>query len=607
MDRAEDGETATVRMTVTRETETNFFWQYNLTNNNVSLRYPTSPGLMSFVLGDPGAGVLDCSTAYDAATTMQGWTRSPGTLAWQAPEAGPFLAMNTTALFTFRTPPVPVVAAVGTAGMAPVFFDESGDGTPGGTPPRGDAEGPGAPLTAKLESVKFTAGQMSRTNSFWIDEDPNDAPYIKDFHWFDKDLDGLINHAGDHQLPVGFVRGSKIYVEANIKLATGGNGLQSVLVKADNPDGYNLAWTEAPVVDGYVKLPRTLLKKQLPGKVDYVKNFDFKWIIEPTHEPLTTEVGTSTDELFITLATPKPPRLPYISGGMEATADPRIYITPLYLFCSGAAGSTSTAAAGAGAFKSFEGQNVKSYDDPDKVRNDPALKMCYYSDWNTTASNFLLMFKKVVETDAAGNTTAVYYDGQCNAWTDILRQCFLEGGVPNFLRVGGVQKETFTHVRVVPISTGNGSPDKSLEMWIKNWTPVGNGPNYINTAPKDNYVVKAGGAWKYDWSGNPKFTDNPGIKGQNTDNPLSLFYQHSVVRFPTANGMTIYDPSYGAKYVGVGSKAYFSACQQWEIASLDGVSKAVTVGGTTRQWTITKTDYTNPNARYAIFTDVTPW
>ena len=408
---------------------------------------------------------------------------------------------------------------------------------------------------------------------------------------------------------MGFVRGSKVYVEANIKLTTGGTGLQSVFVKADNPDGYNLAWTEAPVVDGYVKLPKTQLKKLLPNKVDYAKNFDFKWTIELIHEPMTTEVGTSTNELFVTLAAPKPPVLSYIAGGRPQYSTPKVYVTPLWLFCSGAAGSANVADSVAGAFKPFESRDVKSYDDPDKVRNDPSLKMYYYKDWTTTHANLIRLFEKVEEKDATGKTTAVYYDGQCNAWTDLLRQCVLEGGLPNV-------------IQRVAVSPRNPDPNRlsqgSLDLWIKEWKPdVAGRAVYINegvvTKTVDgkivlgDYISLVGDEWRYVWVGTPQFEDKPGVGGQNTPDPASLFTQHFVIRY----GNTIFDPSYGKKYLGAGKGEadWFLTCRKWEVSSLDGVSESTdktAKGVTTRRWTITKTDYTNPTARFAVFT-ASPW
>ncbi len=141
-------------MQVTAESPDAFFWQYDVTNNNLSNWYPESPGMSHFGVGGPG---VDTAAAYDVATSVAGWTvwESGGSLWAGTPDIfgyGPAVARGDTASLAFRTQPCPVVPATGTAAMA-LWPDE--DGLPVGIPlisvPQGAAKGPGV---VKVEITK---------------------------------------------------------------------------------------------------------------------------------------------------------------------------------------------------------------------------------------------------------------------------------------------------------------------------------------------------------------------------------------------------------------------------------------------------------------------
>ena len=144
-----DGNTATVRLQVTRPDAETFRWRYSVTNDSLCGAFP-SPGLGAFSVGS-GSGV-GVSKLY---SSLPGWdgAASGGGASWNAPQTvgGPFVAIGQTEVFGFDTPQTPVVAAAGgvnAVGMlvGPVPFE---DGPPpqresiGTTNAGGPAKGPG--------------------------------------------------------------------------------------------------------------------------------------------------------------------------------------------------------------------------------------------------------------------------------------------------------------------------------------------------------------------------------------------------------------------------------------------------------------------------------
>ena len=568
-------ETTTVRMTVTQETETNFFWKYDLTNNNVSNWYPTSPGIDGFSVSGLDS-TFDASTVYDASTTMNGWVRSPGNVSWSAPDySGPFLTMGNTASFTFRTPPVPVVAAKGFAAMAPVILDGA-PAIPAGSFPMGQAKGPGVPLTAKLESVTFSGDTATGDTYFTVAADHGDPAYEATPHWNDLNWNGSIDlgaaGAGEHQLPVGFVRKSQVYIEAKLKI-TGGTPTDYAFVQASEPDGYDLPPTVCPInkATGYIEVPKTKLAKVLADKVDYIKGFNFTWKISTWNQPVASDAGQSKNELFVTLA---PPQL----------TEPNLYVTPLWMFCSAAAGSTTEAQAIPKAFKPFEdatrGGGVKTYADPDPRRNDPSVPLYYYLYWKVTSETIEDLFADKVYTIAG--VAKKYKDGKCQSFVDLFT---------HELAIGGIFAKSYARYEV---SSNFASPLSIL--FIKNFAFAEPGTSgvagfpYVNTLSPpppsnsnwntDAYIVvdPTTGAGSYSWGARAEVTDKQGVSGQNTSNPLSIFRNHYFVRV----GNIIYDPSYGTvsqQAAGGAGDAWEAACNAWEDQSLDGVGSVLTYVG----------------------------
>lgn len=144
----------------------------------------------------------------------------------------------------------------------------------------------------------------------------------------------------------------------------------------------------------------------------------------------------------------------------------------------------------------------------------------YYRNWNTTSANTLQLLATL--------------DGQCTSWADFLNKCLDAQG----LGMGIVRK-------IVPTESGK-------FFLVKNWKFPAKLPfDGVSTYPKPPkfgmvYPDEDGENQRYLWS-SEVVSDQPGIPGQNSANPTSLFNNHVVVKI----GAEYYDPSYGVIHKGL--------------------------------------------------------
>jgi hypothetical protein len=99
------------------------------------------------------------------------------------------------------------------------------------------------------------------------------------------------------------------------------------------------------------------------------------------------------------------------------------------------------------------------------------------------------------------------------------------------------------------------SANDTKAFLVKNWnfpnnaTAIDEGPAFGNGIPS---FASTGGPWSFIFTDAP-VSDQPGLPGQNTTNPLSIFINHVIVRMEDtdAGNNTVtkyYDPSYGVIY-----------------------------------------------------------
>ncbi len=104
-----------------------------------------------------------------------------------------------------------------------------------------------------------------------------------------------------------------------------------------------------------------------------------------------------------------------------------------------------------------------------------------------------------------------------------------------------------------------------VNNWYFNPDLQGGGTNmyqFVNASrypatPHQFMAKNAEGVWQYVWGPNEAAQDLWGDPGQNVANPLSLFFNHSLIKI----GNVYYDPSYGKK---------FASRQEWEDQAVAG-------------------------------------
>lgn len=544
-----------INLKVTQKESGDLLWTYDLTNirfyqHDEDDGHPIHEFYVGFPAHTPVTEVTDSmgwgyslSEEFGNETTSVLWGSDP--TYWDG------LFPDDTATFSFTTPVVPIVEGGVIAG------ELSGERI------ITQMAAPGEVFKAKLESVTFSGG-----NRFDIKEDPGD-PVIKAApHWLDENRNFIIDvGSNDRALPVGYVRNDLVKVSAKFKVTPGTAPGGFVLVRAVGSGKYHMPWTLAPVVGGEVRLPATALSKALDNKVDYIPEFKFKWEVCALRLgwPIKTHAGDSKNEFFVTLAAPAPP------------AGHGVYVTPLWLFCKEAKGSTTKEQAVPKAFAAFEGKAVQTHKSLDPNRVDPPVPLHYYKEWGNTNRTITALLQDTV----IGNMR--FKDGQCDSFADLFRHELL---------VGGVAQTEISKFRVrVAGAVGNSV------LFIKEWefatvgtpSPPGTHTNvYRNpplSAPTPQYDVNnlvavrdAQGSWSYVWGAAPEVEDKSGIKGQNNTNPQSIFSDHALVWI----GGTLYDPSYGTKFAGAaagGPDAWRAAQQPWEDASLAGLGRTFSYTG----------------------------
>jgi len=99
---------------------------------------------------------------------------------------------------------------------------------------------------------------------------------------------------------------------------------------------------------------------------------------------------------------------------------------------------------------------------------------------------------------------------------------------------------------------------------------------YINVFKDD--ILPQGGFTNadddaYEWI-HDDVSDLPGVPGQSTSNPASIFAAHVVVQYDFGNGLEWFDPSYGTKYQGANLAARAKAFEDNAIDGFYGTGEA---------------------------------
>ena len=148
-------------------------------------------------------------------------------------------------------------------------------------------------------------------------------------------------------------------------------------------------------------------------------------------------------------------------------------------------------------------------------------------------------------------------DGNCFAWSELFAASF---------RAAGAKLTPMESVVVRPVGLfGTQRERLQINDWFFDPEAIGNGTEVYPSVNMSRYpenpevymAKNAQGQWQSVWGPNEAANDMPGAAGQNIADPLSLFFNHAMIKI----GGVYYDPSYGKTY---------ASRQAWEDQAVAG-------------------------------------
>lgn len=402
-----------------------------------------------------------------------------------------------------------------------------------------------------LQSVEFvgTVGNVMRDGVGPLFNTPYASP-----QWLDLNANGDVDDEGDQSFPVAFTLDSRpgLFPIFAIKPDSLGlwDRLTDIRVRAIGPDGWIAdAGPSGQPVRAFVRMgdgdPQLVTRGALVfatpwGRVDWRPEFATQYQISPDggRTWITPYVSTSSDDVYVTWAQPR--------------AGAPLFETSLFNACLGARGATlanSEQYVIDHVFAQFQGQDITKGD---------GTPLQYYGDWATQSGSVL----SLLETG----------DGMCGAWSYFLVNMLNAIGVAD-VSEGNIANPKTKYANELMLINDWGFlidpnlPGIALEEAPRTRADFGFGPltpatavnnldyTYFNLpAATDRTRVEEGPNWfsfsrgsgNYVWGKGPTpgVEDLPGLPGQNTSNPFSIFSNHAFVKI----GSRYYDPSYGVVY-----------------------------------------------------------
>ena len=352
----------------------------------------------------------------------------------------------------------------------------------------------------RLNSVTFGGGVHA------ISEDPggNDQTYSSQ-QWLDVNMNGNATDAGDHLWPVAYTRSdgsaNYLHVSASWQLDRAWTG-GAILVRATTSAGIDIPSRAATVVGTTVSLADTAATTAFTTTVRDYDRFEIDWEASSDGGNTWTAVGTSSNELYLTLHNP--------------TVSP-LYHTVVYLGSHSASGqdsdsgvlsSTWTGTFATKAVHRVDGKLLTYYGYRDNNSNG-AYDQGVDDNFNDPT--------RCTVTDTAGLLQS--RNGQCHSWAQLMQ---------DVLNAQGIASDIVAVVIKSPYDA----------FAIKSWATSG------TTYPKFIISDDAGVDGSTPATPNPganEAADATGASGQGTSpNPPSMFANHFIVN---VNG-SYYDPSY---------------------------------------------------------------
>jgi len=301
-----------------------------------------------------------------------------------------------------------------------------------------------------------------------------------------------------HQYPVLYAGGSTPTVNVTFQLPSS-QSEPTVEARGYGPDAFNIPATNVTQSGNELLLSNANMSQAFDSQVQYYQEFSIDWQLSFDGGNTWVDVGTSDNPMYVTAAAPTPD-----------PASGYLFLTVVNSAVMNTQGLSSSANAQiiSQTWGIFTSLNVTDY---------AGNALSYYANINSQNTTVASLLQ--------------YDDGQCGAWTGLFLDMLLVNGI----------NPACDYVIVTA-----GTPGESGFL-VDNWNFPTSGTSHNPIYPYVNY--NASGQYplfnnnQYVWT-YADVTDAPGIPGQNSANPASLFGNHQIAEI---NG-TYYDPSYGVTY-----------------------------------------------------------
>jgi hypothetical protein len=293
--------------------------------------------------------------------------------------------------------------------------------------------------------------------------------------------------------PTCYTRNTSMTVTPNWIIIPGGFS-GPVLVKGIS------SGPQLPVVSGF---PGSVTSTDnFKNKVDFLNPLTIDWQASLDGGTNWHDIATTANQVYVTLNDPTCATL---------------YHTVVWLACVNAVGQTTVGGTADAVFSGFTGLVVKRVSDN--------IQMTY---WMTNSMGDYQMGA----TETGGILSAADANGNCQAWSALLRDCF---------RAHGISAD---RIKALPVAASDQS------ILVKDWQ--------FNNPPS--------GSGTYPYNVGTDAFDLPGVPGQGNSNPPGGFNGHWIT---LCNG-SYYDPSYGTSKVSGANKD-----KDYEDGSLAGYGESL--------------------------------
>lgn len=311
--------------------------------------------------------------------------------------------------------------------------------------------------------------------------------------WYDASNpnDGDADDTNDRKWPVCYTRNTKMAVTAHWKFHPISPSW-IIKVKGDGPGNLDFPATNASKGVDSVFITDWECENPFTNAVAYYPSMKIAWSFSVDDGATWLNAGASENTVYVTLGDP-------------LTAD--LYQTLVHIGCVNAAGKTTESETADAVYSEFTDREVRRVSDN--------MQMKYWANTNDYALD-----TQTLLANWEGN-------GNCQAWSALLRDCFRAQGIPS------------DRVRARPVSQGE------RLILVKTWQF--NEPGSGNAPYKYRIGVDA--------------INLPGIPGQGNPEPPPAFNMHWITE---ACGY-YFDPSYGTPKVGGTNKE-----KVYEDSSIDG-------------------------------------